>query len=316
MKRVEIERANKVLNSVLYARSIDSRTCTLITAGTLNLVYRLGEDHILKLYILGEVMDRRDIEMSGFNLASSHGAAVPLVLAAGCESSVPWLLTSLVGGKDLRHSAYLKGVASKQLVYELGRELKKIHKGLNTLRKPSKLSAETAEALSDRLLALVNETLFEIPRETALARTLREARTIIENSDMEGLDYGILHGDYQDKNIVTSSTTVRAVLDFENIRPGLRHQELVLENIACYIGFSSSQTECLQSAILDGYGLPEEYRSDFFKAKGLYQAINLIESLLSHKNYWTKLAFCTTSVNEALDRLSYIFKNINKNSIT
>lgn len=218
-----------------------------------------GEPHVLKL---GEV-DPLGTSLVGEAERMRWLApyiAVPVVVDAGTDGSVEWLLTAALRGSDATDPVH--HVDLEALIHTLGAALRTFHDTVPVEECPFDARTSTSVALAAERVAggRVDADDFAPLYEGLSAEQLLDAiRSVPEPPDD---DLVVVHGDYCVPNVIVDDGSVTGYVDLGRSGVGDRHRDLSIACRSIAVNFGAHAA----GVFLDAYGIdrPDLARIDFF----------------------------------------------------
>ena len=99
----------------------------------------------------------------------------------------------------------------------------------------------------------------------------------------------LVHGDFQDKNIMTENKKLIGIIDYEFAYSGLSEVDLFVENICCYEDFSTHELKRIQKALFQGYGYSYRDVEITNKLKPFFIMFNLLDAMANYSKIQNKL---------------------------
>ena len=317
-----------MLHQILTVLNIDNPLMQKVYSGRLNRVFLINSTPrgVLKIYMPFEQNSlRQQKERWAYNAFSAMGLHTPRIKAEGEIEGCPYILMSYLPGRNLRDSWQELTSEEKENIFEqCGTILAKIHKTLITAEQFS-LVAEShlrSADISSKIVMLpkvywkiyqnVLQEYFQQLMGSEFAYMVPTMKKIMEHNYLllQNASTGLLHGDFQDKNLLVVQGEVTGVLDAEMMHLGFTESELVIENICCYVDFKPEERIRYQQAVFKGYGdIPNSEQFD--RIHHIFRLINLVESLIRWNDWaFEKKAETVTSMKA---RIHYVFDDVISN---
>ena len=221
---------------------------------------------------------RESVAYKIFNIERLH---MPKLIAEGKVGGYYFICRKYVDGDNFR-AIYKKLDTKKkyEIFYSFGKMLKYIH-GTNESKLQDKIK-HNEDIFKAEEISLVNDQIEQI-KNTPFCSFYRRIKAFADKNLglLSNSRIGIVHGDFQDKNIIIKQGKVAGLIDFENLKIGIQEKEVALGNMCSYTKFSLKERTSFQDKILDGYGYNEADRDEFWTKYNVYCFFNIVGFIAS-----------------------------------